>query len=207
MKRFEYWIVLLSIPALVQALPAMGAVQMFLDVAGIPGESTDKGHKDWIEVLSYSLGVANPTSPGGGGSSRPSFSDVNFSKLVDSSSPSLFEAVASGQHIADAVLELVKSGGKASEPFLKYTFTDVLITSYQVSGGGDIPVDSFSLSYGKIKMEFFPQKPDGSLGSPIVGEWDLQAAAVPEPSTWAVLVAGLAFVAFRGRRMIGRRAA
>ena len=68
-------------------------------------------------------------------------------------------------------------------------------------------MDSFSLSYAKIKMEFFPQKADGSLGSPIVGEWDLHAAAVPEPSTWAVLVAGLAFVAFRGRRMIGRRAA
>ena len=66
MKRIEHWIILLSIPALVHALPAMGAVQMFLDIAGIPGESTDKDHKDWIEVLSYSLGVANPASPGGG---------------------------------------------------------------------------------------------------------------------------------------------
>jgi type VI secretion system secreted protein Hcp len=208
MKRIEHWIILLSIPALVHALPAMGAVQMFLDIAGIPGESTDKDHKDWIEVLSYSLGVANPASPGGGSSSgHASFSNVTFSKLVDSSSPKLFEATASGQHIADAVLDLVKSGGKGNEPFLKYTFTDVLVTSYAVSGGGDIPSDSFSLSYAKIKMEFFPQKADGSLGSPIVGEWDLHAAAVPEPSTWVVLVAGLAFVAFRGRRVIDRRAA
>ena len=106
---------------------------------------------------------------------------MTFSKLVDSSSPKLLKAVPSGQHIADAVLELVKSGGKGNEPFLKYTFTDVLVTGYGNSGGGgDIPADSFSLSYAKIKMEFFPQKADGSLGSPIVGEWDLHAAAVPE---------------------------
>jgi hypothetical protein len=35
----------------------------------------------------------------------------------------------------------------------------------------------------------------------------VSAAPVPEPSTWAMLVAGLAFVAFRGRRMIGARTA
>ena len=179
---------------------------MFLDVAGIPGDSIEEGHKDWIEVLSYSLDVANPASPGGGSSGNPSFSDVSFSKLVDSSSPKLFQATASGQHIADAVLDLVKSGGKGNQTFLKYTFSDVLVTSYGVSGGGDLPMDSFSLSYAKIKMEFFPQKADGSLGSPIVGEWDLYPAAVPEPSTWALLLAGLAFVAFRGQRMIRRGA-
>ena len=138
MKRIEHWIILLSIPALVHALPAMGAVQMFLDVASIPGDSTEEGHKDWIEVLSYSLGVTNPAAPGGGSSGHASFSDVSFSKLVDSSSPKLFDATASGQHIADAVLDLVKSGGKGNQTFLKYTFSDVLVTSYTVSGGGDV---------------------------------------------------------------------
>ena len=42
MKRLQHWIILLSIPALVQALPAMGAVQMFLDVPDIPGDSTTR---------------------------------------------------------------------------------------------------------------------------------------------------------------------
>jgi len=206
MKRIEHWIILLSIPVLIHALPAMGAVQMFLDVAGIPGDSTDQQHKDWIEVLSYSLGVTNPASTGGGSSGHASFSDVTFAKLVDSSSPKLFQATASGQPIAEAVLDVVKSGGKGDQTFLKYTFSDVLVTSYAVSGGGDVPTDSFSLSYAKIKMEFFPQKADGSLGPPIVSEWDLHAVPAPEPAAWVLLVLGLAFLAFRGRGMIGRGA-
>lgn len=208
MKRIEHWIILVSIPALIHALPAVGAVQMFLDVAGIPGDSVDNAHKDWIEVLSYSLGVTNPASPGssGSGGGKPSFTDVSFTKLVDSSSPKLFEHTASGQHIADAVLEVVKLGGKENQTFLKYTLTDVLVTSYEVSGGGDIPTDSFSLNYAKIKMEFFPQKPDGSLGAPIVGEWDLTATALPEPSTWGMLAAGVALLGFRARRMLDRTA-
>ena len=85
MKRIEHWIILLSIPALVHALPAIGTSRCS-STSPHCRRKPDKDHKDWIEVLSYSLGVANPASPGGGSSGHASFSDVTFSKLVDSSS-------------------------------------------------------------------------------------------------------------------------
>ena len=43
------------------------AVDMFLKISGIDGESTDHKHKDEIEVFSWSWGVSQTGSTGGGG--------------------------------------------------------------------------------------------------------------------------------------------
>ena len=38
------------------------AFDAFLKIDGIPGESADAKHKDWIDVLSYGFGIQQPTS-------------------------------------------------------------------------------------------------------------------------------------------------
>ena len=38
------------------------AFDCFLKIEGVPGESTDDKHGDWIELLSYSHGVSQPSS-------------------------------------------------------------------------------------------------------------------------------------------------
>ncbi|MGZ6880962.1 MAG: type VI secretion system tube protein Hcp, partial [Mycobacteriaceae bacterium] len=49
--------------------PAAMATEIFAKIGDIKGESVDAKHKDEIEVLSFSWGVANSgsTGPGGGG--------------------------------------------------------------------------------------------------------------------------------------------
>ncbi len=42
------------------------AVNIFLKIGEVKGESTDVGHKDEIEILSFSLGASNPLDAGGG---------------------------------------------------------------------------------------------------------------------------------------------
>ncbi len=34
---------------------------MYLQIDGIKGDSTDDAHKDWIEVVSYSHGISQPS--------------------------------------------------------------------------------------------------------------------------------------------------
>ncbi len=68
------------------------AVDNFLKIEGIKGESTDDKHKDWIEILSYSWGVsqmasASASTSGGGTSQRADFQDISIVKTLDSSSP------------------------------------------------------------------------------------------------------------------------
>lgn len=211
MKRFALSLLAVAVSLLVYSSPATSAVNLFLDIDDIKGESTDTNHQDWIDILAYSFGVSNAGSPatgGGGGAGKASFQDFHFTKLLDASSPFLFQAVASGKHFMEAQFEVVQASGQNSgEAFLKYKLTDILVTSFSQSSGGDIPADSFSLAFAKIDMDYRPEKSDGTLGPWIHAGWNLKTASpAPEPSTWALLIAGLTFVAWRSRRKAPVRA-
>ena len=157
------------------------AVDMFLKIDGIPGESTDASHRDEIDVLSYNWGEAQPataSSGGGGGTAgRVVMQDFHFAMRINKASTKLFLACASGAHIRNAILTVRRSGGNPVE-FLKWTFTDVTVGSYQTATGvppGEPPLEQVSLHFAKIEMEYRPTKPDGSLDTPIKAGWDVQA--------------------------------
>ena len=83
------------------------AVDMFLKLDGIDGESTDAQHQDWIEVSSFSWGVSNSiagSGTGGGGAGKASFQDLHFEQLFDKSSPQVALYCVTGKHIASATL-------------------------------------------------------------------------------------------------------
>lgn len=148
------------------------AVDYYLKIDGIDGESTDSKHKNWIEIESYSFGASRSVSGGGGGAGKVLIQDLMVTKTLDKSSPKLFLATATGEHIKSAEIVLVKSG--KGQEFLKWKFTDVIISSYNVSGEGDIPTDQVSFSFSKVEFEYRPQKADGTLDTPIKGGWDIK---------------------------------
>jgi type VI secretion system secreted protein Hcp len=158
----------------------MAAVDFFLKLDGIKGESVDDKHKDEITIESYSFGASNPGSfnrgSGGASAGKVSMQDFHFVMRVNKASPSLMLACATGEHIKEATL-VVRKAGREQQEFMKWTFTDLLISSYQHGGGsGDlIPTDQFSLSFAKIEIEYKSQKPDGSLSDAFVAGWDLKA--------------------------------
>ena len=91
----------------------MAAVDYFLKIDGIPGESTDSKHKNEIDIESWSWGEANSGSHaygGGGGAGKVSVQDFNFTMHVNKASPKLFLACATGQHIKEALLTCRKAG-------------------------------------------------------------------------------------------------
>ena len=159
------------------------AVDMFLKLDGIKGESKAEGHKDEIDVLSYSWGLSQTgtfAAGGGAGTGKAQFQDFHFTKKTDKSSPLLFVGCATGEHIKSGIVTVRKSGftgGKDDNDFLKITLSDCLVTSYQNSGssGGDVPTDQFSLNYAKIEFTYMTQDPDGSAGETITRGWDLKA--------------------------------
>jgi type VI secretion system secreted protein Hcp len=135
------------------------AVDMFLKIDGIPGDSTDNKHKDEIEVLSFSWGVRQTgasSGGGGGGSGKAEVSDFSFIKRVGAASPALFVAVCKGDHFDEAIFTAssgAASGKKAT--FYKVTFSDVLISSVSPAGqGNDLPMESVSLNFAKVEIEY-----------------------------------------------------
>ncbi len=156
------------------------AVDYFLKLDGIPGESTDHKHKDEIDLLSWSWGASQSgtmATGGGGGAGKVNMQDFHFVMKVNKATPKLILACASGQHIKTAVLTCRKAG-KDQQEFLKYTFSDVLVSSYQTGGsssGDEIPMEQVSLNYAKMELEYKAQKADGTLDGGIKSGWDLKA--------------------------------
>jgi len=134
----------------------MAAVDFFLKLDGIPGDSVDRDHKDEIEILSFSWGVQQTGTSGGGGgggAGKAVFQDFHFASSFSKASPQLFLSCASGKHIKMATL-VGRKGGDKSVDFYKVTLTDIIISSYQSSGasGDSLPTDSFSLNFAKIEF-------------------------------------------------------
>jgi type VI secretion system secreted protein Hcp len=156
----------------------MAAADYFLKIDGIEGESQDSKHKAEIEIQSFSFGATQTGSfaaGGGGGAGKVSMQDFHFTVPVNKSSPKLMLACASGQHIKKAVLT-VRKAGKEQQEYLKYTFSDILVSSYQTGGGGGdvMPVDQISLNFAKIEQEYKEQKADGTLAGSVKSGWDLK---------------------------------
>jgi type VI secretion system secreted protein Hcp len=159
------------------------AFDAFLNVDGIPGESTDDAHADWIEVLSYSSGVSqtasgSASSGGGASSERADFQDFSIVKTLDKASPKLAVACADGTHIAKVVLELCRAGGDKVK-YMEYKLSDCIVSSVRPGGssqGGEaLPLEEVSFNYGKIEWTYTQQKrADGSGGGNVAGGWDLE---------------------------------
>jgi type VI secretion system secreted protein Hcp len=153
------------------------ASDIFAKLGDIKGESIDDKHKDEIEVLSWSWGVANAgTAAAGSGraAGRPSFSGLAFMHRLDKASPLLLKACATGQHLKEATITRRKAG-KGQQEFLVIKMNDVIITSVEDSdGGGDDPAESVSLAFAKVDVEYRPQNADGSLDAGIHFKYDLK---------------------------------
>jgi type VI secretion system secreted protein Hcp len=155
----------------------MAAIDYFLKLDGISGESKDSKHKGEIEVLSFSFGETQSGGSGtggGGGAGKVQMSDFSFTARISKASPQLFLHCAQGKHIKQAFLTARKAGGSQQE-YLKIKLNDVLVSSYALGGSEPEvePHDVFSLKFVKISYDYAPQKADGSLDAPIHAGWDL----------------------------------
>jgi type VI secretion system secreted protein Hcp len=141
------------------------AIDSFLKLGSLKGESVVKGFEDQIQLLSWSWGMSQSgtTHQGsGGGAGKVNVQDLNFTHYVDSSSPNVITACCTGQHFDSAVLTMRKAGGSPLD-YVKITLTDIIVTSVSSGGSGveDLLMESVSLNFGKFKYEYQPQDAKG----------------------------------------------
>jgi type VI secretion system secreted protein Hcp len=143
------------------------AHDFILKIKDIDGESAIEGHKNEIEIDSFSWGVGQhgSTHTGtGSGAGKSSLHDITFSKHTDKSSTLIAQACCVGQHIENAKLFIRKSGGKnAPIDYLTIELKDVFVSNFQVSGhnGSGLAAESFSLNFGEISMVYQTQDSKG----------------------------------------------
>jgi type VI secretion system secreted protein Hcp len=154
------------------------AVDMFMKVEGVTGESKDDAHADEIDVLSWSWGMNNSGSAhmgGGAGSGKVNVQDLTFTKYIDKSSTDLMLFCCNGKHVPECVLTVRKSGETPIE-YLVITMTDCLIGSVTTGGVGsdDRLVETVSLNFAEVGVAYTPQLPDGTGDAPTQMGWNIE---------------------------------
>ena len=168
------------------------AFDAYLKIDGIPGESLDSKHKDWIELLGFDFGATQATSAtassaGGASAERVNLSDFSIRKFIDKATPKLFEACCQGKHIKEVTLHINRAGGEKML-YLEIKLEEVIVSSTEIEGmavsgqqaatgnidtAQDLPSERIKFNYARIKVTYTQQKrSDGQGGGNITGGWD-----------------------------------
>jgi type VI secretion system secreted protein Hcp len=154
------------------------AVDIFLKLDGIKGEAMDDKHKEQIDVLAWSWGMAQSGTThmgSGSGAGKVSVQDLSITKYVDKSSPTLALHSCNGKHIAKGQLIIRKAGEKPLE-YVKLDMEDIIVTHVSLGGTGseDRLTENVTLNFGKFKYTYTTQAKDGSAGPEVEAKWDIQ---------------------------------
>jgi type VI secretion system secreted protein Hcp len=143
------------------------AVNAYLVIDGTPGPSTSK--TDAIDVLSFSFGASMTNTYGAGSSGkearagRADISDLTIMKVLDKTSPALFDHCVTGNVLSKVTLLYDKPVGDSQQDYFKVEMTDALITSIQLSGSSENPTESVAFAFQKVVIAYNPEGDDGSL--------------------------------------------
>jgi len=156
-------------------------MSVYMQIDGITGKVTAKGHEGWIDCSSLQWGVGRAISSAVGTSadreaSKPSISEVSVTKLMDESSPLLFTEACVGKG-KKVTIDLCTVGSDQIDTYMSYELEECMISGYSVSSGGDRPSESLSLSFTKMEMKFTPYDKNGKPESPLPAGYDMAAGA------------------------------
>jgi type VI secretion system secreted protein Hcp len=160
-------------------LIVVSSERWFLKLDGIPGDSTYSTHKGEIDIDAWSWGGSSAGSlafGGGGGAGKVTLQDFHFVTQISSASPKVFLACATGSHLKDALLSGVRNVGKGKgNDLVKYKLGDVSVTNFQHGDDREgTPRDSFSLSFSKVEVSYFPQNATGKIAPPTSAGYDIK---------------------------------
>ncbi|WP_297897052.1 type VI secretion system tube protein Hcp [Shewanella sp.] len=156
---FKRWI-LLSVLS-VCSLNTQAAVDMFLKIDGVDGESQDSQHRGEIDILAWSWGASSD-------SRKVCIQDISLTKYVDSASPELLMNQVTHIKYPKATLVMRKAGREQSE-YINIELTNVWVSSLSTggSGGEDRLTENITLNFEELKYSYTPESPAAAVSATI----------------------------------------
>lgn len=155
---------------------------IYIEYTGIKGNVTAEGYKDHISASSFQFGVGRGVSMESGNLSnrehtKPSLSEITITKTADSSTTSLFKEAVTGAAGKKVVIKFVHTGSDKLVEFMTYTLEDCIVSGYSISASENgEPVESVSLSYSKVLVNYNDHDKTNKGGSPVRVGYDLSTA-------------------------------
>ena len=154
--------------------PAHAAVDMFLKIEGVKGESQDQAHKDEIDVLAWSWQLSKTSA------AAPIIRPISVVKYTDSASPALISNLLMGTTAPTATLT-VRTVGSIPFEYVVIDLKDVVVTSVSNGGSGteDRLTEQVYLGFSQVCITYTPQLADGSAGASETTCWDVNTNSAP----------------------------
>lgn len=156
------------------------AIDVYLQIDGVKGESADEAHSGWIEITSAHWGVKQPKSAtastsGGHTAERCEHTNLTITKLADLASPILMQTCSAGKTIPKARLEFMRADGQGTPvKYYEVELENVLIGSMdQTIHEGGILHDSIGLKFARVRWKYTRQKVGGGASGNTAGGWNL----------------------------------
>ncbi|QLH04270.1 hypothetical protein C5F49_02275 [Nitrosopumilus oxyclinae] len=171
-----------QIDALVTNPPSESAsTSAYIKFDGVDGEAIDKDHQGWSDLLSFDQGLHQPGGAATGSTRTRGdvvMDDVVIVKELDKASPKIAESVALGKVYPKVEINLTATYGDAGRlTYYAYELTNVLVTSYNISGSGqgeDVPAESFSLNFEEIKVTYTERDSNGDKKGNVEYSWKVE---------------------------------
>lgn len=155
---------------------------IYCEYEGIKGNCTAEGYADHLVILSLQFGVGRgitmePGNLANREATRPTLSEVTLTKYADNSATALFKESVTGAAGKTVKIKFVQTGADKVTEFMDYELTDCLVSGYSISGDGEgDPVETITLSYSKIMVNYNDFDSKNSAASPQRVGYDLQTA-------------------------------
>ncbi len=144
---------------------------LFLSVTGIPGESTQSFHPEWIDLYGYTLHIEN--GAGIKGDPWPKFSNLLISKRTDLASLPLMRLACNNQSIPEVILERARPG-ITSTVFYRLTLINPQVTYIAPMSAETSAMEVVSFGhFTRIRLEYRSISPSGQPGPWQTEEWDI----------------------------------
>jgi type VI secretion system secreted protein Hcp len=155
------------------------AVDIFLNIPKVSGESIDAQFAGQIDVVDWNWGLSNAGSAGtgtGSGTGKVNIQDLTLTKYVDKATPTLMAACCAGTaYDGPVILTMRRAGGTAPQPYLQVSLGNVTISGHQhaTSSSDDRQTEKVSLHFATVQMQYTPQKSDGTSGAAVTSKWHI----------------------------------
>lgn len=182
-----------------------------------------------VNHWAFSVAADSSWIKGGGASvGKPQPSPFQWTQDVDGVYTDLFTSMVSGKAVSKVQLQVTKNtAGASPEVYFKMDFSDTFFTRLDLQGAADGNMDlAGQFVFKTLKIEYKPQDPKtGKLGAAKTATWNIATnasgtsfyefsgdagalmglaeampSAVPEPSSYLLMLAGLAGVSTLARR-------
>ena len=157
------------------------AVDIYLQLPGIPGDSVQRDHRDWITVTGVTWGVEQATSGGlggfggGGRGGRASQHPLVVSAPTSIASPLVFEAITKGTNLPTARLDVVRAGDGGNDVVIRWDFEDARLMQLHIAGAAPGFDDTFELVAKRARLSVSAVDPRGAATQPVARGWDFAA--------------------------------